>query len=452
MRVRLGRLLAWCGPCLPVAALGLPLVVYLPPHYAGTLGLPLATVGFVFAFVRIIDIPIDPLLGALMDGTRTRIGQFRPWMLAGGFVLAAGVWMVFMAEPEVSATATFLSLLLLYIGWSMIYLAQTAWGSRLSPNYTERARVFGFWTATNAFATLLVLLIPPIIARLGHGEGSTPGVHAMGWFILAIIPITILAATAIVPESPGAGEQHGIRLADVRRVLADKRMQLLLGADLLLSVVPGITGALFLFFFTAARGIPAAVASLLLLGYFLAGLLAAPLWVKGAARFGKHRMAALSGLWLGIAQLGIWAIPQGEVAFTAFAFILAGAPISAPAFLLRAMLADLTDAQELDRRRAGLASVDTTGLNYAILTATQKLGYAIPVGLTYPILSLVGFNPAPGAVNDISAINGLTFLFVVPPLLLGMLSAWLIWPWPITAEAHARIREELAATSPQGTA
>ena len=64
MRVRLGRLLAWCGPCLPVAALGLPLVVYLPPHFAGTLGLPLATVGFIFALVRIIDIPIDPLQGA----------------------------------------------------------------------------------------------------------------------------------------------------------------------------------------------------------------------------------------------------------------------------------------------------------------------------------------------------------------------------------------------------
>jgi glycoside/pentoside/hexuronide:cation symporter, GPH family len=49
---------------LPIAALGLPLVVYLPPYYAGTLGLPLATVGFLFAFVRIVDIPLDPLLGA----------------------------------------------------------------------------------------------------------------------------------------------------------------------------------------------------------------------------------------------------------------------------------------------------------------------------------------------------------------------------------------------------
>lgn len=440
--------MAWCGPCLPVAALGLPLVVYLPPHFAGTLGLPLATVGFIFAFVRIIDIPIDPVLGALMDGTRSRIGQFRPWMIAGGFVLAAGVWMVFMAKPGVSATATFFSLLLLYLGWSMVYLSQTAWGSRLSPDYSERARIFGFWTAANAFATLLVLLIPPIVARSGGGEGSTPGVHAMGWFILAIIPLTIAAAAAIVPEGDAPAQQHRIRLKDVRHVLADKRMQILLGGDLLLSVVPGISGALFLFFFTAARGIPAATASLLLLGYFLAGLVAAAFWVKGAARFGKHKMAALAGFWMGAAQIGIFLIPDGQVALTAAAFVLAGAPISAPPFLLRAMLADLTDAQELDRRRRNEPAADTTGLNYAILTATQKLGYAIPVGLTYPILGMIGFDPTPGAQNSASAIQGLSFLFAVPPFLLGTLAAWLIWRWPITAQAHALIREELAATKP----
>ena len=413
------------------------------------MGLPLATVGFIFALVRIIDIPIDPLLGAMMDGTRTRIGQFRPWMLAGGVVLALGVWLMFMAQPGVTATATFFSLLILYLGWSMIYLSQTAWGSRLSPDYSERARIFGFWTAANAFATLLVLLIPPIVARGGGGEGSTPGVHAMGWFILAIIPLTVICAAAVVPEGEAPAQQHRIRLSDLRRVMADKRMQLLLGGDLLLSVVPGITGALFLFFFTSARGIPADMASLLLLGYFLAGLLAAPLWVKGAGRFGKHRMAAIAGFWMGASQIGIFLIPNGAVALTGFAFILAGAPISAPPFLLRAMLADLTDAQELDRRHAGAPAADTTGLNYAILTATQKLGYAIPVGLTYPILGLIGFDPAPGAVNSASAIQGLSFLFVVPPFLLGALAAWLVWRWPITAEAHARIRAELTATEGQ---
>ncbi len=447
MRVKLSHLLAWCGPCLPVSALGLPLVVFLPPHYSGTLGLPLTTVGFLFAIVRVIDIPIDPILGALMDDSRTRLGQFRPWMLAGGLVLMAGIWLLFMAAPGVSAIGAFLSLLLLYLGWSMVYLAQTSWGSRLSPDYTERTRIFGYWTAANMLATLMVLLIPPALGRLAPEQPPEFAIHAMGWFVIALIPLTILPATTLVPEGTADAERHRIRFADVKRVLADGRMQLLLAGDLLLCIVPGITGALFLFFFTMARGMQPAFASALLLGYFLTGLLSAPLWMKGAHRFGKHRMAGVAGLWMGLVQLLVWAVPESAPVGIAIAFLAAGVPISAPPFLLRAMLSDLGDAQELDRRRAGITAAGTTGLNFAILTATQKLGYAVPLAITFPLLGLIGFDPKPGAINSDEAIAGLSFLFVVPPLLLSILAALVIWRWPITAEVHTAIREELAALS-----
>ena len=39
-------LAALAAPCLPMAGLGLPLVVYLPEHYANELGLPLAETAF----------------------------------------------------------------------------------------------------------------------------------------------------------------------------------------------------------------------------------------------------------------------------------------------------------------------------------------------------------------------------------------------------------------------
>ncbi len=444
-RVGFGHLLAWCGPCLPVAALGLPLVVYLPPYYAGTLGLPLATVGFLFALVRIVDIPLDPLLGALMDNGRSRFGQFRPWMVAGGGVLALGVWLIFMAAPGVTAARTFLGLFILYLGFSLVYLAQTAWGSRLSADYAERARIFGWWQAFNVIAMLLVLVVPPLAAALQPDAGPALGVHAMGWFILALIPLTVGLCTWLVPEGEAAGAgHHRVRLADARRVLADARMRRLLLADLLASIVPGITGALFLFYFVQVRGVPVASASQLLLGYFLAGLLAAPLWVPAARRFGKHRAVAVAVAWLGLAQLGVWLAPVDNELLGAISFILAGLPYAAPPFLLRAMLADLNDAQALDRQTSGVTAADTTGLNFAILTATQKLGYAVPVGLTYPVLGLIGFDPTPAAAHAPGALGGLEMLFVAPPLALALLGALVVWRWPITADVHAGIRARLA--------
>src|SRR3712207_961147 len=117
-------LAAFASPGLPIAAVGLPMIVYLPPYYAGTLGLDLAVVGFVFFLVRAIDLPLDPLLGHWMDRTRGRHGRYRPWLLAGGLTLAAGAWLVFMAQPGISAAATFAFLMLLYLGLSLTAVAQ----------------------------------------------------------------------------------------------------------------------------------------------------------------------------------------------------------------------------------------------------------------------------------------------------------------------------------------
>ena len=88
---------------------------------------------------------------------------------------------------------------------------------------------------------------------------------------------------------------------------------------------------------------------------------------------------------------------------------------------------------------------EQTGLFYALLTAVQKLGYAIPVGLTYPLLGLIGFEPALGTENSPEAVAALTFLFVVPPVTLAGLGGLLVRRWPIGADTQARNAEALAA-------
>ena len=51
-----------------LAALGLPLTVYLPPFYEGPIGLSVGTVGIIFMVARFWDIFTDPLMGALAVG------------------------------------------------------------------------------------------------------------------------------------------------------------------------------------------------------------------------------------------------------------------------------------------------------------------------------------------------------------------------------------------------
>ena len=438
MKLPRGLLAAYAAPCLPIAAAGLPIVVYLPPYYAGTLGLSLASVGLIFLLARCIDIPLDPVIGHLIDRTNSRCGRFRPWLAGGTLLFMAGCYAIFMARPGIGFAGALAAMLLFYLGYSVIYLSHTAWGATLSDDYHERSRVFAWWQVANMIGILLVLVLPALVLRMTPGSGAAGGIHAMGWAIIAALPVAAAIILLRVPERAALGKpRHS--LSDIGRVLRLPLLRKLLVIDLLSNLAPGISGALFLFFFEAARGYPPAQASLLLLVYFVAGLACAPFWLWLARRASKHRTAAWAMLYYAVTQAAIIVLPAHDFWLAAVGMMLAGVPFTAPPFLVRAILADVSDAETL---RSG---EEKTALLYAVFTATTKLGYAIPVGLAYPVLGWIGFRAAAGAANSPDAILGLTLLFTVVPAGIALATAWLTWRWPHDAGAHARVAAALAA-------
>ncbi len=437
MKIARGILAAYVAPALALAAVGLPVVVYLPPYYAGSLGLDLSVVGLIFFLVRIVDVPLDPIVGHLVDRTTSRFGRFRPWLAGGAVVMAMGVWLVFMATPGISAPMAFLGLLVMYMGYSSAAVSHTAWGAVLSDDYHERSRVFGWWQAANLAGLFLILAVPPLAQGLAGKSDPAIGVHAMGWVLLIALPLMAFIAVSRVPERPRLGGQHH-RLREILGVFKLPLLRRLLLADLFASLAPGVTGALFLFFFEANRGYKASEASTLLLFYFASGLLAAPLWIVLARRWSKHGAVIVAFLANCVSQATFVLLPKDNFPVIAMAMLLAGVPAVAPAFLLRAMLADVSDAETL---RSGQ---ERTGLFFAALVATQKLGYAIPVGLSYAILGAIGFAPKLGAANTASALLGLTLLFIVPPILFALVAVYILRGWPIDADVQAANAAALA--------
>jgi len=433
-------LAAFAAPCLPLTGVGLPLIVYLPPYYAGTLGLDLALTGIIFSAVRWIDLPLDIVFGHGIDRTDTKWGRFRPWMVIGGLVMMAGLALVFFAEPGLSPLRAFLGLLLMYAGYSAAAVAHTSWGQALSTDYHERSRIFGWWQGTNMIALMGLLAVPPLVNALGPRWGLEPstalGVHAMGWVLLALMLPALLAVSTGVPDgAPLHGSPHG--WGDVKTALKRPLLQRLLLIDLLATLPAGFGGALLVFFFEAARGFSQADARLLLLFYFAAGLIGAPLWGWVARRTSKHMAVAWAIGSYAVLHMGLVLAPNAGFWVAAAGMLLAGIPAVAPPFLVRAMLADVTDAETLATGRSN------AGLYYAVLVGVQKLGYAIPVGLAYAVLDAVGFDAKLGAANTQSAIDGLVMLFLVPPVVSAVGAAWLARGWTIDRAAQARIIAEL---------
>lgn len=426
----------FAGPCLPLAGIGLPLVVHLPTYYARDIGLPLSAVGLAFLLVRMVDIGVDPVIGALMDRTRSRLGRFRPWLIAATPVLMAAAALLFMARPGVGMAYLWFGLVIAYAGFSMGSLSQQAWASALSPDYDERSRVYGWWQGANVLGILLVLVLPPLIEIAFKGT-RPQGVQAMGWFVVLLMPVTTALAVWKVGEpAPEAAGRHATRLRDYLELLRNPSVVRLMTADLLLGWGPGLTGGLFLFYFEQVKRVSEARTNILLLVYFMAAVFGASIWSALAVRIGKHRALAVGAVSFAAVLLVLLVMPMSNFPLAIGMMAVAGVPYSAASLLLRAMLADVGDELKLQ------TGVERTGLLYSVLTATTKIGTALAL-LSFVVLDALHFD-ATAQTNSPEALAGLTALFVGAPSVLALLAAVVIMGYRLDARRHAEIRAALA--------
>ena len=264
----------------------------------------------------------------------------------------------------------------------------------------------------------------------------------MGWFIIVTLPLTVGLAVWRVPEPPPTAECHA-KLRDYLAFFKLTAVRRLMITDLLYGLAPGITGALALFYFKAAKGMSDGQANILIFLYFAAGLVGAPIWAWAATKIGKHRALAVAGCIYAAAYVGVWLAPAGNFPAQLASMVAVGLPFSATPVLLRAMMADVGDEERLK------SGEDRTGMLYALLTATNKVGYAVAVATYWP-LDLAGFDKTPGATNTPEAIGMLSILFAGLPITLLLVGAWIIKGFPIDEARQKANRAALEARAAAG--
>lgn len=436
------RLAIFALPCIPVAAMLMPVTVYLPNYYARDLGVSLGAIGFAFAVVRLFDLWLDPTLGFLIDKTNTRFGRFKPWLIAGLPIAVAAIWMLFMARPGIDASYILFWLIMGFLGQSMATMAHVTWAARLAPTYHQRSRVFGWWQAFTVLGMLIVLTLPPLM-RFGFDLDYAAGVRAIGWFVILSLPVAILLAMHAVrePDSPpNANKAHWRHYLNLLRRPSVLR---LFATDILLGAGPAIAGTLFFFYFEARHGYDRSVAGMLLLFYFAGALVGAPLWTWLGRSLSKHQALAIAAIAYSIAQTLVVIMPSG-VLWGVAAMTIAGLPFSAGPILLRAMVADISDEERL------ASGVDRSALLFGLLHGAVKIGSAAGVFVSAMALELAGFRAELGADNAPQALTALTIGFALAPAVLGVCAAIVISGHKLDNAAHDAIRRQLEERDARG--
>ena len=436
--MRRSLLIAYALPALPLAALTLPLYVLVPTFYSETLGLSLASVGAALLFVRIFDALNDPLIGIIADRWRPGFGRRRAMFALSLPVTSLAAWMLFWPPSDVSAMYLVLWGSVLSIGQTMALIPYSAWGAEMQGGYDARSRIAGYREGFTLLGTLVAIALPFSIGM--SGKQGLHGLAAMAIFVALFLPLLGAIAIWRVPEPRDYSSQRISFVGSLMALLANKPFTRLIAAFFLNGLANGIPATLFLYFVSAVLEAEAMRGPLLFL-YFACGIAGVPLALWLAQRIGKHRAWCWAMLMTCAAFALAPALGAGDVAVFAMIAIVTGLALGFDLSLPAAIQADVID---LDTLASG---EQRSGLYFAAWSLSTKLSLALGVGLVFPILQAVGFDPQASDSASPNALFTLAALYAWAPVGLKLLAVGLIWNFPITRKEQEATRRAIEGAS-----
>jgi Na+/melibiose symporter-like transporter len=427
-------LLAYALPAAPLAALGLPLYSLVPTYYTETLGVPIATAGWVLLLIRLFDAISDPIVGYAADRMDPPFGRRRLLFLLSLPVAALAAVMLYW--PSASAGAGWLGFwgCVVSLGFTMAMVPYSAWGAELVGDYHGRTRLSAFREVSTLIGTLIAIILP---FAIGFEQRGLSGLGVLG-LVVGFGLVAFGAFTVFAVPEPENRTQARLSLPDALRFLAaNKPFLRLVLAYFLNGLANGIPATLFLYFVSARLGLPDMRGPLLFL-YFFCAIAGVPLATLCARRFGKHRAWAVAMLAAcSVFLLAPLLSPGSLLAFGAIC-VVTGLLLGFDLALPPSIQADVIDAD------TAVSGEQRSGFYFAAWGLATKLSLAVGAGLVFPILSMAGFDPKAGAGNTEDALFALAVLYAWVPIALKLCAIALMWTFPLDERMQRQLRDAIA--------
>jgi Na+/melibiose symporter-like transporter len=438
-RLRTPVLLLYALPSLVLALPTIPVYIHLPALYGVELGLGLAVTGLVLLGARIFDTVTDPLVGALSDRVGFCGNRRKLWIAAGAPIAGLGLFKLLNPSTDLDWTYLLGWSVILYAGWTMVTVPYLAWGAELSRDYHERARITSWREGLMLTGIVAAGAVNAVVTRQGGTEAEALG--AMAWVAILLglifIPLLLLKVPEAPVKSPFGSRKLSVRAGAVLLLTNLPFLRLLL-AWFLNGLANGVPAALFYIYLEHGLGADAGQRAFFILLYFVAAILAVPLWLPLSRRIGKHRAWCWAMIAASLAFAAVPLVPVGGLVVFAFICAVTGVALGADLVLPPAIQADVVD---YDRLRSGR---QRAGLQFALWGMSTKLALAAAVGLALPALEMAGFNPT---APDADGILVLTVIYALVPAVIKMTAIAVVWRFPLTAERHETIRRRLSRRS-----
>lgn len=371
-------------------------------------GVSATWLAWMFLAARLFDALNDPVMGSIVEMTRTRQGKMRPYLKYSPIPIAILTVLLFVNLP-VGETGKFAFGTVIYLLWGIAYTSVDVpyWGlaSSMTSDTEKRNTIL---TVARLFCTIgsgaVSVFIPIII-----GDDTSIATQRILYPIVALVCVLIAIPTFWVGYK-GTKERFYDAETDGKFTLIKNLKLLGKNKPALLIILVGVLGSLRTIYMTTAVYYAkynlqnfdlAGVIFLLVVPGGLAATLLTPVLSK---RFGKKTIFIWSHIIGGalLVLLYIIGLPTGTSKAAQIAFyiiiIIAGVPSGFSNIMTYSMIADSIDYLE-----------DKTGERaeafcFSLQTFISKIGMAMTAFVTLMVLGKYGYDASfaePGAIDDL---------------------------------------------------
>lgn len=415
---------------------------FLMVYYTDAIGISAAAAGTVILVGKIWDAVTDPIMGLIVDRTKTRWGKFRPYMLFSPLVLiAAGIFC--FSIPAQAAAA--LKIVLVYLSNILFWTVFTAldvsyWAiiPAITKTADERNRINAFANyGIMPGAMLASIFAVPLIAAFGGGTSNAAGyVPTVVIFLVLTVAGTLFAFASLREKYAIYNDESGKGrfLESFSVIFKNKPLILLITGILFYMLANAFKMSGMIYYVKYVIG-DEGLYALINVAMMLATLIVLAFVPRIIKAIGKKSAFIVSMLIAAASNILIYffgGVPALLIAFSAFggvAFALYGVSYAS-------MLADTVEyAQWKTGRRS-------EGVIYSSRTFITKVGSAVGAGVIGLVLGLAHYDGM-AAQQTAEAVSAIRIVNTLVPAALMMLAALPMLRYDLTEEKYTQIVAEL---------
>lgn len=447
---KLGYGIAQIGDALVYALM----VIYLMYYLTAVAHLDAGTAGTISSVALFISAITTFFVGYFSDNSTSKTGRRRPFIkvaLPFMFVSFAALYSSFGLTGTAAVLYYGLFTILFWVSYCIFFVPYTALGAELSSDYAERTSIRAYAAVGtqigNFSGAVFPLMIVAALMALGQSE-------SMSWTITAALCAgTSVIVICIMLKSTKGRETVLVRTPDMKKpnlfrsyfdTIKAKPTKYLILTIIFFIIVNSIFASNLTFFIIYKLEMSEAYVSTIMAVMFILAIPMAPVINFVAQKLDKRKafillfcLSALLIILLGF--IGVENIYM--LGALAAAYVIANAAYWQ---LISATLYDVAEVIELNtggRYEGTLASLQSI---------TQQVGSGIAMLIMGWFLQLNGFNEA-SAVQTDQALSAISTLQTVIPSALLLLSALMVWLFPINKNNYVLIQKALVQKQETGS-